>query len=122
MEPNIYPIEKENHLNQTSIFGFQPLIFRGVFQKSVEIYMILTLNLTSKRISNYNCPPGATPRWYSSFDLWQRHTDGGQHADMYGVGEVFLTRTLDSFYLHEMYLFLLATLPDQIGNDKELLT
>ena len=30
MEPKNHPIEKENHLNQTSIFGFQPLVFQGV--------------------------------------------------------------------------------------------
>ena len=30
MEPENHLFEKENHLNQTFIFGFQPLIFRGV--------------------------------------------------------------------------------------------
>ena len=29
-EPKNHPIEKENHLNQTSIFGFKKLIFQGV--------------------------------------------------------------------------------------------
>ena len=30
MEPKNHPIEKENHLNQTSIFWFKMLIFQGV--------------------------------------------------------------------------------------------
>ena len=30
-EPKNHPIEKDNHLPSTSIFGFQPLIFQGVF-------------------------------------------------------------------------------------------
>ena len=30
MEPENHLFEKENHLNQTSIFGFKMLIFRGV--------------------------------------------------------------------------------------------
>ena len=30
MEPKNHPIEKENHLPSTSIFGFQPFIFQGV--------------------------------------------------------------------------------------------
>ena len=31
MEAKNHPIEKEHHLNQTSIFGFKTLIFRGVY-------------------------------------------------------------------------------------------
>ena len=30
MEPENYPLEQENHLPSSSIFGFQPLVFRGV--------------------------------------------------------------------------------------------
>ena len=32
MEPKNHPIEKENHLNQTSILGFNMLIFQGVLE------------------------------------------------------------------------------------------
>ena len=32
MEPTNHPIEKENHLNQTTIFGFNMLTFQGVSQ------------------------------------------------------------------------------------------
>ena len=30
IEPENHTLEKENHLNQTSILGFQPLVFGGV--------------------------------------------------------------------------------------------
>ncbi len=44
LEPKIHPIEKENHLNQTSIFGFQMFIFQGVTGYEAAFSMCATFS------------------------------------------------------------------------------
>ena len=36
MEPKNHPFEKETHLNQTSILGFQIFIFQGVYMLHIR--------------------------------------------------------------------------------------
>ena len=53
---NLKSIEKENHLNQTSMFGSQLLIFQGVTKSSFEAICTVTTDAIYRSTRNASFP------------------------------------------------------------------
>ena len=56
MEPKNHPIEKEHHLNRTSIFVFQPFIFQGVSKSASPFTQCPVTGRTEVQVSHERIP------------------------------------------------------------------